>query len=261
MLWSRVLEKKDAEGVYRKSGLQTLIDTIVATIDAGSNPEDLEAALSTAHVHDFACIVKQYIRTLSEPLIPIVFADDFKRALTVAPEGDAVKLLKLCIYALPTNHFEVFKAFTLHIAEVLTGDNSMTFDSMSIVLGQNFFRMAVPPTEILTETGKCQLIARKIFANSKYIFENGQLPPDLCVKALNTLEVDGVLIEAGAIFPVGNLGEGSFEVIVGDKTIVVGVDQFQLMPDGYAPPFRLWKVVPSGTEHVGRIKYLKPDES
>jgi hypothetical protein len=174
-IMERVAGKKNTEGIYRKSGLQKNMDTIQDFVEHNFDKAAIEAFLDKQMVHDLACVLKFYIRTLGIPVIPIDLSEEFKNTLSMTNIRHSLQLLKVLITCLPTSHYDFLKAFCAHLAVITTGDNHMNYGSLALVLGGNFFRGSSCGSDMVGEMGLFQNIAQEIFQNWRYVFFNDPL--------------------------------------------------------------------------------------
>jgi hypothetical protein len=136
-IMDRVAQRRDTEGIYRKSGLQTNIDLIQEHIERTVDLQTLTTFLDTQAPHDLACAMKLYIRTLAVPIVPEITAE-FKETLAMLNLRHSLQYLKVLVTVLPTPHYALLRAICEHLEVVVGGNNQMNYVNLALVLGSKF---------------------------------------------------------------------------------------------------------------------------
>jgi hypothetical protein len=230
-IMERVAEKKDIVGIYRKSGLQTNIDLMTEFIDHNTDPSAITEFLDAQLPHDLACTLKLYIRTLSLPVIPIELTEEFKNVLKETNVRHAIQRMKLCVTALPTPHYNLFKAFARHIEDVLKGENQMTISSIALVVGGNFFKSTAAGGDVFAETSAFQNIVAMIFENWRFIFLNEPLEiNDLYVMTVRDVQLPLLSVNGGQRLKVISVAQERSQI-----TVEMNGKQFSMPSDDLTP--------------------------
>jgi hypothetical protein len=260
ILLDKIATKRDLEGIYRKSGLQTNMDAIIdfldGTTDAAAATEFVEAQAG----HDVACVLKQYIRTLAAPVVPQALAAHFTDALALPNARHTVHFLKLALCALPTPHYEFLKAFCEHLAYVEAGDNQMTFGSFALVLGGNFFRTTAGG-DVIREMTLYQEVFHLVFTHWRYLFFN---EPLVMADRYATLKVDVKLpkavVRAGErLRVIEPVGDDSVRLEYSGQPTVVANADVEMVPDDDVPP-AFWNLIGEQRSEFLSPRLLDPDE-
>jgi hypothetical protein len=254
-LMARISTKIDQEGIYRKSGLQTKIDAITAFIDSYTDPAVLDSYLDEQQGHEMACVLKLWFRNLSEQLIPNCFADEIRAALALEPPIHQARALKLCVHSLPTPHYNILKAFSEHIAFVLTGNNEMSINAMSICIGPTLFK-SLPGANVIADTALFQAFVKHLFENWRFIFLNEPWPDEVYVRAKTNLTIKGTQIVKGQIFVATD--PEAMKIVTGGATVPVDAANFEIIHDLLPSAFGLFNIVEGQAPAGSGVTYLEP---
>jgi hypothetical protein len=253
--------KKDLEGIYRKSGLQTNIDAIIEFIDHNTDSAALTSYMETQAGHDVACVVKQYIRTLNPAIIPIEFSADFKEIFTIPNMRHSLQLLKVLVTCLPTIHYQLLKEFSAHTEIIVAADNQMTVSNLALVLGGNFFRAIADPAEVVTETSLFQNLASLIFQHWRFIFLNEPLNlTDRYVITTRDVTLPKCVVPAGYRMRfIENVSETEVKLEYSGLATTVATAEVSFVDDEDSQP-TFWQVVTEGKGDAFSAKTLEPSE-
>lgn len=168
-------EHRDSVGIYRLSGDFTIIEEICQHIENSTDEEELNSYLSQQRPNELACVVKQYLRQLSEPVIPPFFEKDFRETICIEDFAVQIQKLKVLIKSLPFSHYSLFLEFCRHIERVIESPvNQMGSKNLAICIGTNILR-AQNPTTVVQDTQSSQLIVQVIFENWRFLFLDEEL--------------------------------------------------------------------------------------
>jgi hypothetical protein len=263
-LLNRVAVKKELEGIYRKSGLQTNIDAIVDFIDHNTDNSAISGFLEAQAGHDVACVVKQYIRTMSPAIIPIEFSPDFKEVLTVPNVRHSLQLLKVLVTCLPTFHYQLLKEFSEHTEVIVAAENQMNISNIALVLGGNFFRAVGTPLEVVNETTLFQNLAGLIFQHWRFIFLNEPLNlTDRYVITKRDVTLPKCVVPTGHRMKfIDNVNDTEVKLEYSGLATTVAAADVEFVDDDASPP-TFWKVIenPAASPRTDFfIKTLEPNE-
>ena len=252
---------RDYVGIYRKSGDYKTIENIINKIETTTDQDELSDYLEAQKIHDLACVVKNYIRNIREPIIPSFLANDFKTVLK--PNIiETLKSLKVLVNSLPTAHFNLLKMLSEHLYFVSQSEkNQMPLKNLAICIGPNLTRMDTKGPGVLAETTAIQTVAQMIFEHWRYMFLNEpcNLKTNRAV-LIRSIEFDEITLEKGTdvyISKKDNNNEWSFDY--NGSTYSAPSDVFQLFPPIEVHNFTKWTLIKSDTFSI--LKYLIPDDS
>jgi hypothetical protein len=256
-IMDRVAARRDTDGVYRKSGLQANMDLIIEFIEHNFDHQALSTFLDAQLTHDLACVLKQYVRTLSIPIVPPEITDDFKDVLTLPNYRHSVQLLKVYTNCLPTAHYNFLKAFCEHLDTVAAGDNRMNLANFALVLGGNFFK----PTGSVPDMTAFQVIAHQLFHHWRYVFANGPFEnQETYLMACREIRLDKATISRGqrlrALKPL--TGDEWTVDIIGQPMTVNARDVAQMPADNEPPTF--WIQVGGSRGPTAEVGCLEPSD-
>lgn len=139
----------DFEGIYRKSGSKSQVDSI---LDYFGGDLSSESALH-GDISAVTSAVKQYLRYLAIPVIPFDYYDSFISA------RDDVKAMQEVCQTLPENHFVTLQAIIRHLSIVAShGDtNLMTPHNLAVVFA---------PTLVRDESGRREIEDMNLRSNA-----------------------------------------------------------------------------------------------
>lgn len=109
-----VKQNTKIEGIFRKSGSQSNIDSICSKIDTITlqEREKFKAFLASQPTHDIIGAMKQYLRTLKETIIPSYYFNVMKLALSIENMTHQVFFIRRLIDSLPTANYQTLKVLT-----------------------------------------------------------------------------------------------------------------------------------------------------
>lgn len=151
-LLGRIENYLDVEGIFRKSGLQTAIDSVAAQLDQmdPSQYDTCEKLFDSLSAHELTGLFKYYIRTLNEPLIPSAF---FPIMIETAVDQNRITRLskmKAIINSFPTPNHDILNRMTQCLSKVIvhSDNNKMQLSNLVICISPSIARN--PPENKLT---------------------------------------------------------------------------------------------------------------
>lgn len=163
-------KNKDSVGIYRLSGDFTTIEEICKFIDNTADNDKINSYLSQQKPNELACVVKQYLRQLDEPVIPAFFEKEFRDVIIIDDFITRIQKLKVLVKSLPHSHYNLLLEFCRHIERIIQSPiNQMGSKNLSICIGTNIIR-AQNPLTVVQDTQSSQLIVQTIFENWRFIF-------------------------------------------------------------------------------------------
>ncbi|KAI7892301.1 Rho GTPase activation protein [Mucor mucedo] len=134
----------DAEGIFRKSGSNAIVNQLQAEFEATKNPF-LVKFPETVSTHSLAGLFKRYLQQLPEPVIPRQFQPVF---LDIFDEEKCTKetlkrRLKEACKSLPHEHLHLLQ-FLMGVADMVQqkqGKNQMSIESLAIILAPTCVRI------------------------------------------------------------------------------------------------------------------------
>jgi len=131
-------------GLFRIPGNKDVMDGL-----KGDFEEEIDVKLED--VHDTAGVLKMYIRTLAEPLIPFNNYESFVRIgqNTEGTDPHRVEEMTACVSKLPKENFGLLRYLVrfLYLVSSHSSVNKMTVDNIAIVFAPNLLRPAVETPE------------------------------------------------------------------------------------------------------------------
>lgn len=264
---------RDSVGIYRLSGEFTVIEDICHFIENNDDNDKINTYLSQQKPNELACVVKQYLRQLSEPIIPTFFEKDFRDVIVIKDFILRLQKLKVLVKSLPISHYNLLLEFCRHIERIIQSPvNQMDSKNLAICIGTNIIRAQNPAT-VVQDTQSSQLIVQTIFENWRFIFLDEQI---------NLNENKGIIInditddENGKFLPKqtkvviidkliansddNNTDDELWTVQSGDIKIKTSSKNVQLDDPKYIEPFDDY--IPLSIElSISDGTYLIPDDS
>lgn len=257
-LLALIEERRDTVGVYRKSGEKEVIDAIAKRIEAGGDDNELAGFLATQGTHELACVVKQYLRQINEPLFPSYLQSEL---LNVVRQNkiETLRLVQNLVRSLPTAHVNLLRALSEHLNRVVeaTAANQMTLKSLAICIAPNFIRMSPQDEQLIKMTETIQTVAQLVFENWRFVFldEPCQLE-DSQVKLLEDISSGGATASAGTKVTVKTRGAENVTFEYKQRTFVAPCSAVAPCAPHTVRPFDAWIRV--GCEPPPELRYLLP---
>ncbi|KAF9900719.1 hypothetical protein EC991_006939 [Linnemannia zychae] len=145
----------EVEGIYRRSGMAAEARQLVQAYDTGIQPD-----LMDTNVYQDICsitsVLKQYLRSLPQPLIPYDLYTDFMEAISLPQNEAKVQTFKDLMDRLPVAHYATLKVLLEHLGRVTQRDkiNLMNAKNLSVVFGPTLMRNPDTSREIMDMTFK-----------------------------------------------------------------------------------------------------------
>ncbi|KAG0023711.1 hypothetical protein BGZ81_007950 [Podila clonocystis] len=166
----------EVEGIYRRSGMAAEARQLVQAYDSGMHPDLMDSGLYQ-DICSITSVLKQYLRTLPEPLIPYDMYDDFMEAISL-PQNDAkIQTFKDLMERMPFAYYQTLKVLLEHLNRVRQLDhiNLMNAKNLSVVFGPTLMRNPDSSREILDMTFKNMTIEFFI-TNTTELFVRNERP-------------------------------------------------------------------------------------
>ncbi|KAF9925832.1 hypothetical protein FBU30_004452 [Linnemannia zychae] len=160
----------EVEGIYRRSGMAVEARQLVQAFDAGHIPDLMDTCIYQ-DICSITSVLKQYLRTLPEPLIPYDFYGDFMDATGLPHTDDKYDIFRELMERMPIAHYQTLKVLLEHLNRVVELDhiNLMTSKNLSVVFGPTLMRNPDPSREILDMTSK-NLTIEFLIVNTHQLF-------------------------------------------------------------------------------------------
>lgn len=145
-----------AEGIYRKSGVNSKIKELKARMS--ENPNSTEMDFDSYNVHVLTNVLKSFLREMPEPLLTYDRYDDFLRAADLSDTSDRVQTLLSLIKKIPLTHHALLERLVFHLALVAQREqyNRMSASSLAIVFAPCVLRTnrIVPAQDSLNDISR-----------------------------------------------------------------------------------------------------------
>ena len=252
----------DEEGIYRKSGLKDNIDRMIIpaiNLVGSSTHKNLRNFLLRQKAHDITGAIKQYLRQLSEPLIPPYLLDDFRQAEQMPPDKMHHRI-KLLVKTLPTENYNLIKALGEHFENVTkhSEKNLMNYANLATGLGPCFVR--TDALNAVQDTLFSQRLARILIEQWKYIFKDDKLLIEDPKNASIAQDNDELGVKKGDHISVISLNkvakvktDQNTEIIIQPDHIIYNVTEY--------PDFNDVNIIDKIKDHSSNISCLKPSLS
>ncbi|XP_055321076.1 rho GTPase-activating protein 68F [Sitodiplosis mosellana] len=125
----------DTEGLFRRSGIQNVIDDIIKRVNAGETID-----FKDVDTHAIAGLLKKFLRELQEPLLTFELYDEIVSFLEWPKEERSRNVKQMLREKLPVENYELFKYLIEFLVKVeeCKDLNKMTSSNLAIVFGPNF---------------------------------------------------------------------------------------------------------------------------
>lgn len=145
-----------AEGIYRKSGVNSKIKELKARMS--ENPNSTEMDFDSYNVHVLTNVLKSFLREMPEPLLTFDRYDDFLRAADLSDTSDRVQTLLSLVKKIPVTHHALLERLVFHLALVAQREqyNRMSASSLAIVFAPCVLRTnrIVPAQDSLNDISR-----------------------------------------------------------------------------------------------------------
>ncbi|KAF9127539.1 hypothetical protein BGW39_005806 [Mortierella sp. 14UC] len=145
----------EVEGIYRRSGMAAEARQLVQAYDSGMQPDLMDTDIYQ-DICSITSVLKQYLRSLPQPLIPYDLYTDFMEAISLPQNEAKVQTFKDLMDKLPVAHYATLKVLLEHLDRVTQRDkfNLMNAKNLSVVFGPTLMRNPDPSREIMDMTFK-----------------------------------------------------------------------------------------------------------
>ncbi|KAF9949210.1 hypothetical protein BGZ72_008983 [Mortierella alpina] len=166
----------DVEGIYRRSGMAAETRQLVQAYDIGLQPDLMDAVLYQ-DICSITGVLKQYLRSLPEPLVPYDMYGDLMEAIGMPQTESKTEAFRDLLDRMPYAHYATLKTLLEHLNRVTERENInlMTPKNLSVVFGPTLMRNPDPSREILDTTYKNMTIEYLIL-NTSDLFVRTEKP-------------------------------------------------------------------------------------
>ncbi|KAG0302501.1 hypothetical protein BGZ98_007439, partial [Dissophora globulifera] len=140
----------DVEGIYRRSGMAAEARQLVQAYDVGLQPDLMDDEVYQ-DICSITSVLKQYLRSLPQPLIPYDLYSEFINTVSL-PESDAkLPTFRSVMDRMPTAHYVTLRVLMEHLNRVTSRDkiNLMNAKNLSVVFGPTLMRNPDATKEIM----------------------------------------------------------------------------------------------------------------
>jgi len=175
-------EKIHEEGIFRKNGNQSFISFLAEQIDKYEKQSEILPIIDRADVHDLSGLLKLYLKSLNEPLIPLTFFQPFDEALRIPDQTKRSLRIRCLLYALPYPNYGMLDKLIKCLQKVLehTNENKMTMSAIATCISAVIIKNPDPlsnpiETQTVIQSFTCELIknANIYFHNEPLHFPKG----------------------------------------------------------------------------------------
>lgn len=159
----------DVEGIYRKSGGTSQIQTIKDGFERSPNEFDLSDP--DLDIHAVTSGLKQYFRRLPTPLITYEVYDNLLDTNGIAEQDKRVESTRQALSDLPRVHHNVLEFLVFHLKRVVEreSENLMTSTNIAVVFAPTIMRPESINRE-MTDTAKKNEVVQFLVENCQAIF-------------------------------------------------------------------------------------------
>lgn len=149
----------DTEGIFRKPGSASRIRALLQKCEDVSAQIDLAAEKS--QVVDVACLLKQFIRDASEPLLTSTYLDAFSATQSIEDPEDQVRALALVVQMLPQAHQNILKRLLQTLSCVADNEsvNKMGVPNLAVVFAPSLFFVKGAKGQKMLKEVEAQVVA------------------------------------------------------------------------------------------------------
>lgn len=172
-------EMLKVEGIFRQSGKSTEVQDVKRSYDAGN----YITLFKISDVHVVTGLLKLYLRSLPEPLVPFSSYDSFVNfQKTKAGKDGSIEELRKLIAELPFENKVLLKCLCLLLKKAagFEKNSKMNANSLSIVIGPNIMRSEnIDMLKAMEESPLINYLTASLIENADAIFNGTDLTPDL----------------------------------------------------------------------------------
>ncbi|KAJ5494275.1 Rho GTPase activation protein [Penicillium fimorum] len=163
------LRGMDMEGIYRKSGAASVIQTIREGFER--SPFDYDISDPDLDIHAVTSTLKQYFRKLPNPLITYEVYELVIDSAEVSPISARIELLQKSLFELPRVHRDVLEFLIFHLRRVVERheENLMTSQNVAVVFAPTIMRPESLARE-MTDVQKKNDVLKFLVENCQEVF-------------------------------------------------------------------------------------------
>ncbi|KAJ5486076.1 hypothetical protein N7530_000376 [Penicillium desertorum] len=163
------LRGMDMEGIYRKSGAASVIQTIREGFER--SPFDYDISDPDLDIHAVTSTLKQYFRKLPSPLITYEVYELVIDSAEVSPMSARIELMQKSLLELPRVHRDVLEFLIFHLKRVVERheDNLMTSQNVAVVFAPTIMRPESLTRE-MTDVQKKNDVMKFLVENCQEVF-------------------------------------------------------------------------------------------
>ncbi|PWY94885.1 Rho GTPase activator Rga [Aspergillus sclerotioniger CBS 115572] len=163
------LRGMDMEGIYRKSGASSAIQTIREGFER--SPQDYDISDPDLDIHAVTSALKQYFRKLPMPLITFDVYEKVIDSGEIASQSARIESLQKSLRDLPRVHQDVLEFLVFHLRRVVEREkeNLMTSQNIAVVFAPTIMRPESLARE-MTDVQKKNEVLKFLVENCQEIF-------------------------------------------------------------------------------------------
>lgn len=157
------------EGIYRKSGASSAIQTIREGFER--SPSDFDISDPDLDIHAVTSALKQYFRKLPTPLITYDVYEKIIDSGEITTQSTRIEHLQKCLLELPRVHRDVLEFLLFHLRRVVEREkeNLMTSQNVAVVFAPTIMRPESLARE-MTDVQKKNEVLKFLVENCSEVF-------------------------------------------------------------------------------------------
>jgi hypothetical protein len=163
------LRGMDMEGIYRKSGASSAIQTIREGFER--SPQDYDISDPDLDIHAVTSALKQYFRKLPMPLITYDVYEKIIETGDISSQSARIESLQQSLGELPRVHQDVLEFLVFHLKRVVEREkeNLMTSQNIAVVFAPTIMRPQSLARE-MTDVQKKNEVVKFLVENCQEVF-------------------------------------------------------------------------------------------
>ncbi|KAL4873744.1 hypothetical protein BDV12DRAFT_52435 [Aspergillus spectabilis] len=163
------LRGMDMEGIYRKSGASSAVQTIRDGFER--SPQDYDISDPDLDIHAVTSALKQYFRKLPMPLITYDVYETIIETSEINPQSARIEALQKSLGELPRVHQDVLEFLVFHLKRVVEREkeNLMTSQNIAVVFAPTIMRPQSLARE-MTDVQKKNEVVKFLVDNCQEVF-------------------------------------------------------------------------------------------
>jgi hypothetical protein len=159
----------DMEGIYRKSGASSAIQTIREGFER--SPQDYDISDPDLDIHAVTSALKQYFRKLPMPLITYDVYEKIIETGDIPSQSARIESLQQSLGELPRVHQDVLEFLVFHLKRVVEREkeNLMTSQNIAVVFAPTIMRPQSLARE-MTDVQKKNEVVKFLVENCQEVF-------------------------------------------------------------------------------------------